>query len=301
MIRREIKYFDALKKKEVKVERTQVAIFGSFFENPFLDPVYRAGLIESCESDPHLKAAWIYGDWSVSSGGAVDDLWDAKIHVIDQFKVPADWKIDRTFDWGSTAPFSVVWWAEANGEEVELENGTKWCPVKGSLIAIADCYGTEIIGTNKGLKLSADEISDLIIEQERVLRFCGWINRNVQPGPADNQIRDVREIDVDTIEQKMAKRGIRWTDSDKSKGSRIIGLQLFRDRLRNSRIKENPGIYFTRNCQACIEIIPSLPRDPDKPEDVDSEAEDHIWDAVRYRVLKGSNKWATSIKTRMPY
>lgn len=301
IVRNKISYFDPIQAKEITVERTQVAIFGSFYENPYLDPIYRAGLIESCQKDPHLKAAWIDGDWSVSSGGACDDLWEAKIHIVDRFKVPVGWRVDRTFDWGSSAPFSVVWWAEANGEEVEFEDGRKWCPARGSLIAIADCYGTENIGTNKGLKLGAEEICDLIIEEERILKFCGWISDKVKSGPADNQIRDVREVDVDTIELKMAKKGISWTESDKSKGSRIIGLQLFRDRLRNATIKEGPAVYFTRNCQACIEIIPNLPRDPDKPEDVDSDAEDHIWDAVRYRVLKGSNRWATTIITRMPY
>lgn len=300
IVRQNIVYFDELKKENVSVERTQVTIFGSFFENIYLDPVYRAGLIEACQKDPHLEAAWIRGDWSVSSGGAVDDLWDTHVHLIDRFKIPSNWKVDRTFDWGSSAPFAVVWWAEANGEEVILEDGDKWCPPKGTLIAIAENYGTEKIGTNKGLKLSADEVCDRIIEEEKILKTCNWISSKVQSGPADNQIRDVREADVDTIETKMACRGVRWTQSDKSKGSRVIGLQLFRERLRASKIQEGPGIYFMRNCKACIEILPDLPRDPDKPEDIDSDCEDHIWDAVRYRVLLGSNKWITKLKTSWP-
>lgn len=301
IVRTYVTYFDTIAAKEVVVERTQVAIFGSFYENPYLDPIYRAGLIESCENDPNLKAAWIHGDWSVNSGGAIDDVWDNKVHVIDRFPIPEQWKLDRSFDWGSTHPFSTVWWAEANGEEVQIPypDGSykTWCPARGSLIAICDDYGTDSIGTNKGLKLSADEICDRILEKEKILKDSGWINGTIQAGPADNQIRNVTESDVETIEQKMANRGVRWSQSDKSAGSRIIGLQLFRERLRNSKIQQKPGVYFMRNCAACIEILPSLPRDPDKPDDVDTDAEDHIWDAVRYRMLKGNNQWATKLKT----
>ncbi len=298
VVRKQINYFDPLKGEEVSVIRTQVAIFGSFFENPYLDPIYRAGLIESCQNDPHLHAAWIKGNWDVSSGGVIDDLWDSSVHIVDRFKIPLNWKVDRSFDWGSTHPFCVLWWAEANGEEIVFDDGRKWCPARGSLICIQEDYGTNIIGTNKGLKLSAKDICGRIKEKEMQLFDFKWINCKIQAGPADNQIRNVTESDVDTIEFKMAKDGIQWTESDKSAGSRIIGLQLFRERLQASKRKEGPGVYFTRNCAACIELLPSLPRDQDKPDDVDTEAEDHIWDAARYRILRGSNKWATEILTK---
>lgn len=295
-------FHDTVNKVDVVVERKQVAIFGSFFENPYLDHEYRAGLMEACENDPHLEAAWIHGDWSISSGGVFDDLWDRDVHVVPQFKVPNGWvKLDRSFDWGSTHPFATIWWAEANGEEITMSDGSIWCPQKGSLIAICDDYGTEHIGTNKGLKISADEICDRIQTEERIMCECGWINQSVRSGPADNQIRDVTQSDVETIEQKMANRGIRWTKSDKSPGSRIIGAQLMRERLRNSLRREGPGVYFTDNCLACIKILPTLPRDEKKPDDVDTDAEDHIWDACRYRILVGNNEWATSIRTRWGY
>jgi hypothetical protein len=308
LVKRDISYFDPNLGRDVKIERTQVAIFGSFYENPYLDPVYKAGLIESCAREPHLKAAWIDGSWDVTAGGAIDDLWKQSVHVIDRFKIPTNWKVDRSFDWGSTHPFATIWWAEANGEEVELLDGSKWCPIRGSLIAIYDDYGVVArtdgrpdYSRNVGLKLSAGEVALRIIEIDEELLDKGYIRRAVQAGPADNQIRDVREKDVETIESKMAKAGVRWTKSDKSAGSRKVGLQLFRDRLEASVLKEKPGIYFMRNCEACIKLLPPLPRDPENMDDVDTEAMDHLWDAVRYRVLRGSNKFATKIKTRLPY
>jgi hypothetical protein len=97
----------------------------------------------------------------------------------------------------------------------------------------------------------------------------------------------------------MAGKGIHWTESDKSPGSRRNGLQLFRDRLEASKTGEGPGIYFMRNCVASLETIPNLPRDPKKIDDVDTTAEDHPYDMTRYRVLASSNRYATSINSRV--
>ena len=70
--------------------------------------------------------------------------------------------------------------------------------------------------------------------------------------------------------------------------------------MANAKKKEGPAIYFMNNCKASIETLPPLPRDDDNLDDVDSDAEDHIYDAVRYRVLKGSNRMATKIKVVYP-
>jgi hypothetical protein len=52
------------------------------------------------------------------------------------------------------------------------------------------------------------------------------------------------------------------------------------------------------NCRASIAILPTLPRDEDDPDDVDTDAEDHPYDMVRYRVLKGANRLAKFVKFR---
>jgi hypothetical protein len=90
--------------------------------------------------------------------------------------------------------------------------------------------GRKSIGSNRGLKLSATDIAIGIREREDQMLSDEWILQKPLPGPADNQIRDVRESDEETIEFKMAKKGIRWQKSDKSPGSRINGLELVRER-----------------------------------------------------------------------
>ena len=301
VVRTSVEIYNPQTEQNETVVRTQVAIFGSYRENKYLPPGYVAEL-ESIK-DPNLRKAWLYGDWDVTAGGALDDLWQTHLHVLPRFAVPASWRIDRAFDWGSSHPFSVGWWAEANGEEAQIivsDEVYSFCPQPGSLIQIFEWYGATEVGTNKGLKLSAPDVAQGIIDREVSMMANGWISTQPWPGPADNQIRDVREADVDTIEAKMSKKGVRWIESDKSPGSRRNGLQLVRDRLEAAVKNEGPGLYFMANCIASIETLPTLPRDKEKIDDVDTSAEDHCYDMVRYRVLKGSKRSASKFKVIMP-
>lgn len=294
VVRRTSHVFNPATQKDEDVTLTQVAIFGSYRENKYLDIKYVAEL--DAISDPNLRKAWLEGNWDVVAGGALDDVWHRPTHVVPRFVVPSGWKLDRSLDWGSSHPFSVGWWAEANGEEATLPDGSIFAPQPGSLVQIAELYGSAALGTNVGMRKSATDIALLIRAKEAALLDNGWIAAKPWGGPADNQIRDVRESDVDTIETKMSAEGVTWTDSDKSPGSRRNGLQLMRDRLEAARRGEGAGLYFLDNCRASITLIPGLPRDEDKPDDVDTEAEDHAYDMARYRVLAGNNKAARRLK-----
>lgn len=301
VVRRSCIIFDPRKKEDVEVIKSQVAIFGSYRENIFLDPKYIAELDRLCASDQNLRKAWLEGSWDITAGGALDDLWSKDVHVIPRFFVPKEWRVDRSMDWGSSQPFSVGWWAEANGEECEMLDGSVFCPPAGTLIQIGEWYGTEEIGTNRGIKLGSSKLAEGIIEREIVLMEQGWIEEQPNPGPADNSISDVKDDDVDTIEKGMSDKGVRWTKSDKSKGSRKIGLQLIRDRLECSIKKEGPGLYFCINCQGSIETLPSLPRDDINIDDVDTTSEDHCYDMVKYRISKGNNRFATSLNSSVAH
>lgn len=300
MVYNTVNVFNPRTQQQEDVVRSQVTLFGSYKENIYLDPIYIAGLVEGTADDENLRAAWLDGNWDIVAGGGFDDVWKKNIHVVPRFQVPKAWYVDRTFDWGSSHPFSVGWWAEANGEEAELMNGEKFCPARGSLIQVAEWYGTKEIGTNKGLKMSAGDIALGIREREAILLRDEWLLKKPYSGPADNQIRDVREADEETIEYKMQQRGITWESSDKSPGSRRNGLELARERFIAAKKGEGPAIYFMDNCRSSIRVIPTLPRDEDNMDDIDTAAEDHIWDMTRYRVLKGARKAAVDVRVKYP-
>lgn len=300
VVRTRTEIISPITKKLEIVEKTQVALFSSYVENIYLSPEYIADLHR--ELNPNKKRAWLYGDWNVSSGGIFDDLWDNQVHVVERFPVPANWYVDRSFDWGSTHPFCTPWWAEANGEEVILPSGRKFTPVKGSIIMFEEWYGSEEKdwGTNKGLRLSSPKIAQGILKREENLRKNKWVKGTIYPGPADHQIHNVIDMATDTIAKKMEDEGVIWEMADKSGGSRVNGVELFRTRLEASATKEGPGFYVMRNCKAAMFFIPEFKSDDINPDDVDSSTEDHLWDAVRYRVLSSNNRLAKSIKVRTP-
>lgn len=272
--------------QQVEVIKTStVSIFGSYVENPYLDPKYIARL--HAVKDPNRRRAWLEGDWSISAGGAFDDVFDEFVHILPRFKVPKTWKVDRSFDWGSARPYATVWWAESDGTEATLPNGKKFCPPRGTLVGCGELYGSPdgLPGNNEGTKEGSVAVAKKIAEMDQSLRALGWINTSVAPGPADNSISSVQDASSESIATKMEKHGVAWTPSDKSPGTRHVGFQLLRDRLSASISQEDAGIYFMNNCKASIMSLPSLPRDEDDEEDVDTDAEDHIYDAIRYRLL----------------
>lgn len=244
------------------------------------------------ENDPHYAArlsglgnaalvrAMLDGDWNIVSGGMFDDLWSERLHVLKPFDVPASWRIDRAFDWGSSKPFSVGWWAESDGSEVKMADGATRTFPRGTIVRIAEWYGWNG-RPNEGLKMSDSEIASGIVRREKELGLHG----RVKLGPADSSIFD--ESNGDSPAKIQERHGVRWERADKSPGSRRRGWQLMRGRMKAAQAErmEEPGIFVFDTCREFIRTVPSLPRSARDPDDVDTDAEDHIGDESRYRTL----------------
>jgi hypothetical protein len=292
----ETEVFNPRTQKREVYRKNRVSLFFSYKENPYLSPSYIAELESITEENK--RKAWLEGDWEITAGGALDDLWGPHC-LVPRFQVPEGWKVDRSFDWGSTHPFSVGWWAEADGTDAVLPDGRIWCPPKGSLVRIYELYGTRELGTNKGIALGPAVLAREINAIEERLMEQGWIRNKPWAGPADNQIDNVTNSETRTIAQSMSEEGVYWTKSDKAAGSRKQGLELARERLSNAKHGEGPGLFFCENCKAALYLLSTLPRDEDDLDDVDTQAEDHIWDETRYRVLASSYR-PTSIEVKYP-
>ena len=107
----------------------------------------------------------------------------------------------------------------------------------------------------------------------------------VSPGVADSQIFD--NMNNVCLADEMDYEGITWERANKKPGSRKVGLMLMLQMLQNStyKYKEQPGLYVWKNCTNFIRTIPILPSLEGDPDDVDTAAEDHVYDESRYRVL----------------
>lgn len=232
---------------------------------------------------PYLVKAMLDGSWDIVAGGMFDDLWDPSLHVLAPFEIPHSWRIDRSFDWGASKPYSVGFWAESDGSDVRLDNGSMFHTLRGDLFRIAEIYGWNGL-PNEGCRHSPSEIARLILEKQNLLGF----GHRIQPGPADNSIFDASGRV--SIASDMERLGVRWQRSDKSPGSRRRGWVLLRQLLKGSISRENPGLFVFRDCVHFIRTIPTLPRDSRDPDDIDTAAEDHIADEVRYRILSVSRR-----------
>lgn len=283
--------FNPRTQKEEEVVVTQCHIFGSYRENKNLDPKYVAQLVSI--KDPNKRKAWLGGSWDVTSGGMFDDIWQHNIHVVRPFNIPAGWEIFRSFDWGSSKPFSVGWHARSDGSDITYPDGTRCRTVKGDLFRINEWYGCEKDEENVGLRLLNKDIATGIVARELDMGYYGI----VKPGPADNAIWDMNN--GNSVANEMSKpvkingkqySGVTFIRSDKSPGSRVRGWEKIRAYLSESvpkdgQPREYPGYFVFDNCVDTIRCFPSLPRDEEEPDDVDTDAEDHIADEIRYVIL----------------
>ncbi len=304
---------------EEDVKITRVAIHGSWKENKYLDPQYIALLMAI--RDPNKRKAWVNGCWDVTSGGRFDHLWNPLVHVVKQFDIPKAWHVDRSHDWGESHPFSNLWFAESDGTTVNV-NGKDWTPARGSIICIGEFYGCNPEEHNKGLKMSATNVAKLVkwvddrlmgkevgmpVDTKAEINIVpGMVKGRIMAGPADNAITN-KDDDMISISDKMESQGVYWTKSDKKPGSRIAGAALLCEMLEaaleakesESGVGERPALYFMEHCRGIIARFPVLSRDSKNPDDIDTDQEDHDYDALRYRVTSLTRKYCAAPRIKL--
>lgn len=255
------------------------------------DPGYMQKVLAAAPNQS-ARRAWELEDWDVTSGGMFDDVWSPASSIIGDFTI-ADllqtrWRLDRSYDHGQSAPFSVGWWAESNGEPIKIGDRLVG-QVPGDIIRFAELYGWRG-QPNEGLRMSAAEIADGIHSKEREWGIAG----RVLPGPADSSIFDDFEPGR-SVAGEMARRGVTWIPADKGPGSRKQGWQVLRGYMAGAvpgkeGARENPGIFVCRRCDQFVRTVPCLPRSDNDLDDVDTKAEDHVADETRYRLRKKVRK-----------
>jgi len=271
--------------QKVEVARTHVQSYMT--ENKALleaDPMYMAKIFSLTQDDEMLRKAWIDGSWDLLIGGFFTDVWDKDKHILPTFKIPSSWKLRRSFDWGSSRPWSVTYGFEANGEQPEKIEGLDlpYFPV-GSVIIVSEIYGWN--GTiNEGDKAESPQIAQRVLRVDNSLMT--EYNVRCIPGPADTSIWDVR--DGTSIGNTLSANGCHWTRAYKGSGSRIAGWAIIRLMLGAAKRGdlETPHLYFFPAAMHHIRTLPQMQRDKRKPEDIDTDLEDHAMDSLRYLLAR---------------
>lgn len=272
-------------------EPDRIAIHGDLKENRILlhaDPGYVQRLIASAPDD-HILKAWLEGSWDIVAGTMFASVWSPEHHIVPAFPwslVPPSWRVDRAYDHGQSKPFSVGWWLESSGEPIHYNNRVIG-EVPGDLIRMDEWYGCTG-KPDEGLNMTATEIAEGIKHREK-----SWeIRVPVRTGPADSSIFSDYSPGK-SVAGDMAQEGINWLPIDKGPGSRVQGWQQIRKLLKHAippptGPREYPGMFVTSRCKEFIRTVPTMPRDPKKPDDVNTKSEDHIGDETRYRCRAAS-------------
>ena len=77
------------------------------------------------------------------------------------------------------------------------------------------------------------------------------------------------------------------------KADRLTGWNIMRRLLQDAGKPYIAGLYIARHCEYFWETVPSLGRDPRRPEDLDSRGPDHAAVAIRYGCLRRNMKVTT--------
>lgn len=245
-------------------------------DNPSMtkdDPTYRARLRGA--GSAALVKALEDGDWNVIEG-AFFDCWDSFKHIVSPFQVPQHWARTRSFDWGFAKPFSVGWWAVAS-EAQPLSN--KFVLPRGGLVRTHEWYGAA--SPDVGLRLEAEQIATGIKSRDPL---------GIALAVADTAIfaesGKAYGYGGPTIGERLAAAGVRFQPSDKRRNQ---GWDQMRGRLIGDG-DGNPMLVVFDTCVDFIRTVPVLQHDELRPEDLDTDSEDHVADECRYMCM--ARPWA---------
>lgn len=246
-------------------------------DNPSLlraDPSYEDKL--SGLGDPLLVRAMKMGDWKIVAGAMFGAEWNDERHVCRPFAIPSGWELWRGGDDGFASPSAIYWLTQD--------------PDAKTIYVIRELYRAGML---------PHDSAERTLKGDREIVLVGpgghrLLNRQALSGIYDSAaFSDTGQASsagqkVPSRGHQMNKLGCNWRPCEKGPGSRVARVQDFHRLLATNPLdpRKRPGIIFFDTCKVAIETIPTLPRDKDNPEDVDTDAEDHAFDGVTYGLQK---------------
>ncbi len=229
-------------------------------DNPYLmaDGQYEAML----RSLPDVeRRRLLEGDWDVAEGAAFPEF-SRRRHVVEHFDLPTNWPRIRAADYGYASPSCVLWGA------IDWDN---------NIWVYRELYAKH---------LTAEQLADKILECEEldptphytVLDSSCWNKTGFGP----------------SIAETMMRAGVRWTPSDRN---RLQGKMEVHRRLADDPYANEPRLRVFSTCKHTIAQLSGIPLSKSNSEDVDTKAEDHAYDALRYMVMTRTSGYQSIHKT----
>ncbi|MBK8113320.1 MAG: hypothetical protein IPK44_01730 [Candidatus Accumulibacter sp.] len=220
-------------------------------DNPALADSYWE-MLDTLPDD--LRRAWREGDWDVFSGQAFK-VWRRDAHVVAPFELPATWPKWRAIDWGSSNPFCCVWLCQN--------------PDSGRVYVYREAYERGLIDR----------------AQARLVKSMTPATEKIDYTLADPSMwtkKSHEDSTFSTYDEYLAEGVyLQKADNERLTGKRKMStmLEMGDDGAGSS---PRPMLQVFETCVNLIRTLPALPYDKVNVEDVDSSAEDHAYDALRY-------------------
>ena len=190
------------------------------------------------------------GNWDITEGAAFTEF-DLMKHVITPFEIPVGWERLKGIDYGYASESSCIWGCVD--------------PSDGTLIIYRELYRKGLTGEMLAQMITNMELEDPYSVQG-VLDTAAW-NRTGTTGP--------------TVGETLQRAGHKLRRADKN---RIQGKIQIHEYLR-VQPSGRPKIQIFNSCPNLIRELQSIPLDKSNPEDVDTHAPDHAYDALRYLIM----------------
>lgn len=243
-------------------------------DNAGLNASYIATLATA--GPPELVKAWLMGSWDTPIGAYFTQFSKARHVLPSRFAalIPPNALRFGSFDWGYAAPFSFGMWAVSDGT---------WGLPRGALVRYKEWYGSTG-KPNEGLRLDAAQVAQGIanrIGNDKLMYIAADPSTFKRDGGP-------------SIMETFAINGVFLRRAD---NARLAGWDKVRQHLNGYLgLKDDappgtrePLLYILDNCPDTIRTLESVPADTDKLDDVDTKAEDHAADDLRYGVM--SRPW----------
>jgi len=218
-------------------------------DNPYLseDGVYETMLMSL---PPVQRKQLLEGNWDVNEGAAFVEF-DSDLHIVTPFQIPLTWERIKGIDYGYASESACVWGA------VDKTDGT--------LIIYRELYRKGLTGEDLGSIITEMEMEDPF-SVSGVLDTAAWA-RTGTTGP--------------TVGESLVKQGHKLRRADKNRIQGKIQIHEYLKVQPNGR----PKLQIFNTCPNLIKELQSIPLDTRNPEDVDTHAADHAYDALRYLIM----------------
>jgi hypothetical protein len=199
---------------------------------------------------PTQRKQLLEGNWEIAEGAAFTEF-DRNLHVVEPFEIPLHWERVKGVDYGYASESACVWAAVD--------------PSDGTLIVYRELYRKGLLATELSEMLTNMELSDPV-SVRGVLDTACW-SRTGTTGP--------------TVAETLIQGGHKLRPADKN---RIAGKIQIHEHL---KLKDSgrPRMQIFNTCPNLINELQGIPLDKNNPEDVDTHAQDHAYDALRYLIM----------------